>query len=213
MTDENHIVLLDFGLSKDFQTGGTGNLNSASVAGYSPHFASMEQIRGTGTDPRSDIYSLSATLYQLLANAIPADALTRADARLGGKPDPIIPLSQHNPEVTPDVSDVILAGLAIRQEERFGSAAEMQKALRRAFNGGSVPVGEKTLVLDAPPVGAAKNIKTSDIAAQNQGPSSHDATLRMGNALPVQGSAFSGAPPEARSVAPADRSLDELTTY
>src|SRR5678816_124821 len=69
LTDENHIVLLDFGLSKNFDTNSASSpVNSASVAGYSPHFASMEQIRGTGTDARSDMYSLAATLYQLLTN-------------------------------------------------------------------------------------------------------------------------------------------------
>lgn len=133
LTDDNHIVLLDFGLSKDFDSN-SGGLNSASVAGYSPHFASMEQIRGTGTDARSDIYSLAATLYQMLTNVIPVDALTRADAILGGKGDPIKRLNELNPEVTPAISDVILKAISIRQDERYLTALEMQKALRRAFN-------------------------------------------------------------------------------
>ncbi len=136
LTDENHIVLLDFGLSKDFDTNSSSGINSASVAGYSPHFASMEQIRGTGTDARSDLYSLSATLYQLMANQAPVDALSRADDLLGGLPDPIIPLNDLNPEISPAISEVILKGVAIRQDERFTTAAEMQKALRRAFNQG-----------------------------------------------------------------------------
>lgn len=135
LTDENHIVLLDFGLSKDFDTKSTSNpLNSASVAGYSPHFASMEQIRGTGTDARSDLYSLAATLYQLMTNEVPIDALSRADALLGKDLDPIKPLNELNPEVTPAISEVILKGVAIRQDDRFSTAAEMQKALRRAFD-------------------------------------------------------------------------------
>ncbi|MGE3468264.1 MAG: protein kinase, partial [Pyrinomonadaceae bacterium] len=137
LTDDNHIVLLDFGLSKDFDTKSTSNpLNSASVAGYSPHFASMEQVRGTGTDARSDIYSLSATLYQLMANSVPVDALSRADALLGGKADPIIPLNELNDEITPAISEVIIKGAALRQDERYTTAAEMQKALRRAFDRG-----------------------------------------------------------------------------
>lgn len=135
LTDDNHIVLLDFGLSKDFDSTASG-LNSASVAGYSPHFASMEQIRGTGTDARSDLYSLAATLYQMLTNVIPPDALTRADALLGGKKDPILPLNEANLEVPKEISDVILKAVAIRQDERYSSASEMQKELRRAFNKG-----------------------------------------------------------------------------
>ncbi len=133
LTDDNHIVLLDFGLSKDFDTNSSG-LNSASVAGYSPHFASMEQIRGTGTDARSDLYSLSATLYQMLTNHVPPDALTRADSLLGGQGDPIQPLNDLNPDISSAVSDVILKAVSIRQDERYSTAGEMQKALRRAYN-------------------------------------------------------------------------------
>src|SRR5678816_2838691 len=86
LTDENHIVLLDFGLSKNTtgQTKATSGGSSGSVVGYTPHYAPMEQIRGTGTDARSDLYSLSATLYQLMTNLVPSDALTRADALLNG---------------------------------------------------------------------------------------------------------------------------------
>jgi len=134
LTDENHIVLLDFGLSKESsgKTMASTPGTSGSVVGYTPHFASMEQIRGTGTDARSDIYSLCATLYQLMSNTIPPDALTRADALLGGSADPILPLSEANPEVSPAVSNVILKGLELSREKRFGSAQEMQRALRTA---------------------------------------------------------------------------------
>jgi len=136
LTDENHIVLLDFGLSKDStgQTIASQPGKSGSVVGYTPHFASMEQIRGTGTDARSDIYSLSATLYQLATNTVPVDALTRADAMLGGAADPIVPLSVANPEISPAVSNVILKGLEVSRDKRFSSAAEMQKALRTAHS-------------------------------------------------------------------------------
>jgi len=146
LTDENHIVLLDFGLSKDFDTNSASSpVNSASVAGYSPHFASMEQIRGTGTDARSDMYSLAATLYQLLTNTMPPDALTRADAILGGKKDPIIPIDEINSEVSSAISEVILKGAALRQEERYATAAEMQRSLRRAFNKEKADSDEKTV--------------------------------------------------------------------
>lgn len=134
LTDENHIILLDFGLSKDFETGSKEAPASGSVVGYSPHFASMEQVRGTGTDARSDLYSLSATLYQLLSNTVPTDSLTRAEAIVGGEDDPLQPLTALNPDVSKAISDVILTGMSVRQDQRWPSAAQMQKALRRAFN-------------------------------------------------------------------------------
>lgn len=133
LTDENHIVLLDFGLAKNSVGDLSRVTTSGSVVGYTPHYAPMEQIRGTGTDARSDIYSLSATLYQILTNIVPPDALTRADAIISGLADPIKPISEINPEVTKAVSDVILKGMSISQEPRYRNAREMQKALRDAY--------------------------------------------------------------------------------
>lgn len=135
LTDENHIILLDFGLSKT-STGQTHISNSGStgsVVGYTPHYAPMEQIRGIGTNPRSDIYSLSATLYQLMTNVVPDDALSRADAMLNGLSDPIEAPHKINPEIPTAVSDVILKGMEVSQERRYSNARDMQKALRRAF--------------------------------------------------------------------------------
>src|SRR5687768_1849762 len=136
LTDENHVILLDFGLSKNStgqtkisQSGSTG-----SVVGYTPHYAPMEQIRGIGTSPKSDLYSLSATLYQLMTNTIPVDALSRADSMLNGMPDPIKPPTEINPEVPKIVSDVILRAMEVSQEKRFANAREMQRVLRKAFN-------------------------------------------------------------------------------
>ena len=133
LTDENNIVLLDFGLSKS--SGGETRIStSGSIVGYTPHYAPMEQIRGTGTDGRSDIYALSATLYQILTNIVPADALTRADAIINGMPDPIKPLNEVNSEVSEAVSEVIIRGMGISQDKRFNTARDMQKALRDAYS-------------------------------------------------------------------------------
>src|SRR5215218_646983 len=165
LTDENNIILLDFGLSKTStgmtnisQSGSTG-----SVVGYTPHYAPMEQIRGIGTSARSDLYSLSATLYQLLTNTIPDDALSRADIMLNGSPDPVQPLSDLNPEVSKAVSDVILKGMEVSQEKRFADAREMQKVLRHAFTQMQDAMSAKTVAFsshaDAPisaEVGASK---------------------------------------------------------
>lgn len=136
LTDENHIILLDFGLSKTStgQTNISQSGSTGSVVGYTPHYAPMEQIRGIGTSPRSDLYSLSATLYQLLTNTIPVDALSRADAMLNGLPDPIVPPHEINPEVPAVVSEVLLRGMEVSQEKRYANAREMQRVLRKAFN-------------------------------------------------------------------------------
>lgn len=154
LTDENHIILLDFGLSKNStgqtKIGDSGQSGSTgSVVGYTPHYAPMEQIRGIGTSPKSDIYSLSATLYQLMTNVVPPDALSRADSMLNGSDDPITPPTELNSEIPQAVSTVILKGMEVSQDKRFDSAREMQKALRKAYSQIQDAMGASTVVMTA----------------------------------------------------------------
>ncbi|MCA1816369.1 MAG: serine/threonine protein kinase, partial [Acidobacteria bacterium] len=102
LTPRGQIILLDFGLAKG--TPWQASHATASVFGYSRNYAPIEQIQGTGTDTRSDIYSLGATLYHLLTAQPPPDALTRAMAVLNTHADPLRPASDINPRVPRAVS-------------------------------------------------------------------------------------------------------------
>src|SRR6267378_3621360 len=90
LTSRGQIVLLDFGLAKGSAGPLTAITTSASIFGYTPNYAPLEQIQGKGTDPRSDIYALGATLYHLVTNVKPPDALSRAGAVVNGEPDPLL---------------------------------------------------------------------------------------------------------------------------
>ena len=155
LTDENHVILLDFGLSKNstgqtkLESGSGSSGSTGSVVGYTPHYAPMEQIRGIGTNPRSDIYSLSATLYQLLTNKVPPDALSRADEMLNGSPDPITSPSAINAEIPEAVSEVILKGMEVSQDKRFATAREMQKAMRKSYAQMQEAMGANTVIMSA----------------------------------------------------------------
>ncbi len=172
LTDENHIILLDFGLSKTStgQTNISQSGSTGSVVGYTPHYAPMEQIRGIGTSPRSDLYSLSATLYQLLTNSVPVDALSRADSMLNGMPDPIKPPHSLNPEVPQAVSDVLLRGMEVSQEKRYANAREMQRVLRKAFNDMQQATVANTVAFTADEAEAIGMRSTSSTSAANTGP-------------------------------------------
>ena len=131
LTARDQVVLLDFGLAKGtpLQTRVT---QTGSLFGYSFNYAPIEQMQGTGTDPRSDLYSLGATLYHLLTGATPPDALSRATAVLNGEPDPLRPASETAAHVPAEVSDVLARAMALSAARRFGSAEEMRAALRDA---------------------------------------------------------------------------------
>lgn len=131
LTGRGHIVLLDFGLAKGtpVQTKVTA---TGSVFGYSRNYAPLEQIQGAGTDPRSDIYSLGATVYHLMTGVTPPDALTRATAVLNGQPDPLLPANEVHPQVTPAVAAVISRAMAQNASQRPQTAAEMRDQLCEA---------------------------------------------------------------------------------
>ncbi len=214
LTDENHIILLDFGLSKSSTgntqineaTGETSGSSTGSVVGYTPHYAPMEQIRGIGTSPRSDLYSLSATLYQLMTNTVPPDALSRADDLINLTSDPIRPLNEVNNEIPKTVSDVILKGMEVSQEKRYATAREMQKALRKAYatmqeamtahtvafsavaadTGGEQPIGanlDKTEIMDFGKFGEQAEVDSipTNVSGGQRSVPDHDATVAFDN--------------------------------
>ena len=123
-------ILLDFGLAKGNPTDAGHMTANKSIFGYSRNYASLEQIQGTGTDPRSDLYSLAATLYHLLTNMPPDDALSRAMNVLSKKGDPLVPASTVNPAVPRGVAGVLQRALDLDAAERPSSAAEMREMLR-----------------------------------------------------------------------------------
>lgn len=131
LTSRGQIILLDFGLAKG-QAGDISRVTtSASIFGYTPNYAPLEQIQGLGTDSRSDLYSLAATVYHLLTATKPPDALTRAAALVNSQADPLVAATQLNPVVASEVSNVLQQAMSQSKEQRFATAAEMRRALQR----------------------------------------------------------------------------------
>lgn len=127
LTPDGKIVLLDFGLAKGNPTDAGHQTAAKSIFGYSRNYASLEQIQGTGTDPRSDLYSLAATLYHLVTGTPPEDALTRAMSVLTRKPDPLKPANAVRPEIPAGVAGVLQVALALDAAERPATAGKMRQ--------------------------------------------------------------------------------------
>ncbi len=149
LTGRGQIILLDFGLAKGFAGQISHVMASSSIFGYTPNYAPLEQIQGTGTNPRSDLYSLAATLYHLTSGAPPPDALTRATASLSDLPDPLRPADELNPQVTPALATVLKRAMSLNPNHRPSSASEMRQTLREASDHIMAPRedGAETIVL------------------------------------------------------------------
>ncbi len=154
LTEQGDLVLLDFGLAKGrahTQAIQTGN----SVAAYTLQYAPLEQINSAGTTPRSDLYSAAATLYHILTNTPPIDAVTRATKALRNEPDPLVPPAQLNPQIPSALSNIIVHGMALQPEDRPASASEMQAMLTAARTQGRDPGYAPTEMAPLPPTAVA----------------------------------------------------------
>ncbi len=129
MTNEGKLFLLDFGLVKDTPTRVRSDSLSLSVYGYSQSYAPLEQINGDPTSVQTDVYELCATIYHLVTNVKPADALDRATKKIEHKPDPLRPAHEVNPNVPVGLSQVLEAGLRLSCEERIKSVQDLRKRL------------------------------------------------------------------------------------
>ncbi len=148
----DQIVLLDFGLAKGTIPQMSRITAGSSVLGYTPHYAPLEQMQGAGTDPRSDLYSLAATIYHLMTGYTPHDALARAAAVVNGEPDPLVPANEVSPQVPPAVAAILTQAMALKRDKRPATAADMRLAFQNARR--SVTVvgsGEPTKIVKSAP--------------------------------------------------------------
>jgi serine/threonine protein kinase len=163
MTARGQVVLLDFGLAKGSVGQLTAITTSASIFGYTPNYAPLEQVQGKGTDARSDIYALGATLYHLVTNVKPPDALSRAGAIVNGQPDPLLAASEVYPGVSIALSNVLTKAMSQKRNDRFATASDMGRALGGADY---ARTGEETLVTPGAAVFAASPTVTSEKATR-----------------------------------------------
>lgn len=134
ITPDGNIYLVDFGLAKLVQgTQATTTGARAMTPGYSP----PEQYGTARTDPRTDIYSLGATLYAALTGMIPEDGLARAmdNAQL-------TPLRKRNPKITRRLAAAIEKAMAVDPADRYQTADEFKKALLTAKARTERPTGD-----------------------------------------------------------------------
>lgn len=138
-------VVMDFGLARAFDTN-EGLTESGAVMG-TPAFMSPEQASGQtkNVDRRSDVYSLGATLYDLLAERPPFVGTSVAEVLLSvltHEPEPVRTLNTSVPQ---DLDTITMKCLNKEPGHRYDSARALAEDLDRYLNGESI-LGRKTSV-------------------------------------------------------------------
>jgi hypothetical protein len=127
---DGHVKLIDFGIAKLFDVESGGGTLSLLRGTLTHGFAPPEQYTG-GTDARTDLYALGATLYNLLSGQVPSEA----GARVAGD-TPLEPLRTLAPGVSAELAACIEKMLALQPAERPQTASEVRAELGRLRSGG-----------------------------------------------------------------------------
>jgi len=118
---DRRVKILDFGLARRADNGGSGEGIGQSMSG-TPRYIPPEAIQGGPIDARSDVYSLGATLYELLVGAAP---FTEGNLLLHHLHTPPPPLRSRRSEIPEKLDELVLLCLAKAPGDRFQSAGEI----------------------------------------------------------------------------------------
>lgn len=128
LTEDNQVKVTDFGIalaasySQLTQTG--------FVMGTAQYF-SPEQAKGGMATRQSDLYSLGVLLYEMLTGQLPFTGDTPIAIALQHVQEPIRPPRELNPDIPPELNQIVMKALAKDLSERYQTAREMIQDLQQ----------------------------------------------------------------------------------
>jgi predicted Ser/Thr protein kinase len=126
------VRLMDFGIAKQFgPEHGSGLTATGHIVG-TPEYMSPEQVRGDTLDVRSDVYSLGTMLFEAFTGRVPFRGQTAMATLYQTVHEPVPVEAIHAARVPPAATAVLLRTLAKAPAERYGSAADLERALLEA---------------------------------------------------------------------------------
>lgn len=122
--DADGTMLVDFGSAKEYVSESNATVRSR----YSPGYAAPEQY-GSGTNTRTDIYGLAATIYTLLTGVVPTDATLRFVKAWGDRGDALKSADTLVSTIPESVAQALRVAMSIKSSDRYATVEEFWQAL------------------------------------------------------------------------------------
>ena len=147
---EGEAMVADFGIALALREAGGNRLTETGLSLGTPQYMSPEQATGERQlDARSDVYSLGAVLYEMLAGEAPHSGPTAQAIVARLLTERPTRLRAIRASVPPEIDDAVAKALEKTPADRFPSAAEFSASLRHAAQPKAVPGGRRELLIGA----------------------------------------------------------------
>jgi serine/threonine-protein kinase len=145
LASNGHVKVTDFGIAQALAGDGDSQLTQAGTVMGTATYFSPEQAQGLRVDPRSDLYSLGISLYEMLIGRPPftGDPVAIAYQHVQTMPTPP---RQLNPAIPPDLDAIIMRLLAKDPGQRYPDAESLRSDLRRFLEGQPTTAGTAAVV-------------------------------------------------------------------
>jgi serine/threonine-protein kinase len=127
-----HARVADFGIARAVRVAGVDKLTGTGFAVGTPHYMSPEQSAGEDVDARSDVYSLTTVLYEMLAGEPPYTGPSMQAVIAKRLREPVPRVTTLRETVSVALEAAITKGLAKEPVDRFQTIAEFSAALDHA---------------------------------------------------------------------------------
>jgi serine/threonine-protein kinase len=125
----HEVVLIDFGIAREFTPGATQSHTNMVSDGYAPPEQYFAQGKYT---PATDVYGLAATLYTLLTAQVPVAAILRTSQPMPSPRD-------LQPQLSAAVSSAVMRGMTVEAQNRPASVDEWLSLLQGQPHGPASP--------------------------------------------------------------------------
>lgn len=139
------VKVMDFGIARVMNKSNT--LTKEALG--SVHYISPEQAKGGHTDNRSDLYSLSVVMYEMMAGRPPYDGESAVAVAIQHINGGAAPPSAYNPNIPSGLEQIIMKGMSLEIRDRYVSATEMLQDMEEFRKNPGIVFEYRTLLDDA----------------------------------------------------------------